>query len=324
MEQENKLKNKLKLQKALGTEEGDSLARRLEASAFSDEEAIKSFRKSRVLNKLNLTNLIEKMKSMLTSIVEGPAKQFLDYMLGTTDGVSNMAAPLKSVFDTLAGIVNFVKEYGSQLVFVAKILGIIKVAQLGYNLALGVGMMFEKQKTRELKKQGIMSGIKAAFSIGGSSFNPIAALAIITTGIVAGIAAFAMFNKGGSVPGTNTATDSIPAMLTSGEYVIPNSNGKTGTEKYNEMISPKTPVMLNEGGKVSINPNKNTGTNSSNNIDLSPLIAAINGLKSDMKALASRPIQTSVQIDGKELATMQGKYPNEAGDANGQVAYQMS
>jgi hypothetical protein len=61
-----------------------------------------------------------------------------------------------------------------------------------------------------------------------------------------------------------------------------------------------------------------------NNIDLSPLIAAINGLKSDMKALASRPIQTSVQLDGKELATMQGKYPNEAGDANGQVAYQMS
>ena len=43
-----------------------------------------------------------------------------------------------------------------------------------------------------------------------------------------------------------------------------------------------------------------------------------------MKALASRPIQTSVQLDGKELATMQGKYPNEAGDANGQVAYQMS
>ena len=169
-----------------------------------------------------------------------------------------------------------------------------------------------------------------------------AGLIAIGAMILSGIAAFAMFNKGGPVPGTNTATDSIPAMLTSGEYVIPNSNGKTGTEKYNEMISTpnsngktgtekynemistSSPTMLNEGGKVSINPNKNTGTNSSNNIDLSPLIAAINGLKSDMKALASRPIQTSVQIDGKELATMQGKYPNEAGDANGKVAYKIA
>jgi hypothetical protein len=338
-------------------------------------------------------------------------------------------------------------------------------------------MMFEKQKTRELKKQGIMSGIKAAFAMGGSSFNPIAALAIIATGIAAAYAAFAMFNKGGEVPGTNTKSDSVPALLTSGEYVIPNSNGKTGTEKYNEMISSKPPAMFNEGGKVFINPNKgnltpsvpsdnkgnnqdltslipainslqnniksliqihvdflkelkliltpttkiptkettltketslkkeitpsdllniltpfssmlkvgslllsksietknnsikpiennsieskqtnidqnvvkpiedNTTASKQNNIDQnvnksttfslfnfqndSPkndtgVIQAINGLRSDLKALASRPIHTSVQLNGKELATMQGKYPNEAGDANGQVAYQMS
>ena len=299
-ETRKQIEEQIKAAKALGTEEGDSLARRLEASAFSDEEAIKALESVDQQAKFN--ELIEKMKSMLASIVEGPAKQFLDYMLGTTDGVSNMAAPLKSVFDTLAGIVNFVKEYGSQLVFVAKILGIIKAAQLGYNLALGVGMMFEKQKTRELKKQGIMSGIKAAFSIGGSSFNPIAALAIITTGIAAAYAAFAMFNKGGSVPGTNTATDSIPAMLTSGEYVIPNSNGKTGTEKYNEMISTSSPIMLNEGGKVSINPNKTKGTNSSNNQDFSSMIAVLDGLRSDFKAQVSRPIYTSVQINRKEVA----------------------
>jgi len=474
-ETRNQIEEQIKAAKALGTEEGDSLARRLEASAFSDEAAIAALESVDQQAKFN--ELIEKMKSMLASLVEGPAKQFLDYMLGTTDGVSNMAAPLKSVFDTLAGIVNFVKEYGSQLVFIAKILGIIKAAQLGYNLALGVGMMFEKQKTRELKKQGIMSGIKAAFAMGGSSFNPIAALAIIATGIAAAYAAFAMFNKGGEVPGTNTKSDSVPALLTSGEYVIPNSNGKTGTEKYNEMISSKPPAMFNEGGKVSINPNKgnltpsvpsdnkgnnqdltslipainslqnniksliqihvdflkelkliltpttkiptkettltketslkkeitpsdllniltpfssmlkvgslllsksietknnsikpiennsieskqtnidqnvvkpiedNTTASKQNNIDQnvnksttfslfnfqndSPkndtgVIQAINGLRSDLKALASRPIHTSVQLNGKELATMQGKYPNEAGDANGQVAYQMS
>ena len=312
-ETRKQIEEQIKAAKALGTEEGDQLARRLEASAFSDKAAIKALESVDQQAKFN--ELIEKMKSMLASVVEGPAKQFLDYMLGTTDGVSNMAAPLKSVFDTLAGIVNFVKEYGSQLVIIAKIAGIIKAAQIGYNLALGVGMMFEKQKTRELKKQGIMSGIKAAFSIGGSSFNPIAALAIITTGIAAAYAAFAMFNKGGSVPGTNTKSDSVPALLTSGEYVIPNSNGKTGTEKYNEMISPKTPVMLNEGGTVSINSNKGNLTpslppdNKGNNQDLTSLISSINSLQNNIKSLIQ--IQTDFLKELKLILTSPTKIPTK-------------
>ena len=312
-ETRKQIEEQIKAAKALGTEEGDSLARRLEASAFSDEEAIKALESVDQQAKFN--ELIEKMKSMLASVVEGPAKQFLDYMLGTTDGVSNMAAPLKSVFDTLAGIVNFVKEYGSQLVFVAKILGIIKAAQIGYNIALGIGMIFEKQKTKELKKQGLISGIKAAFSMGASSFNPIAALVIIAAGIAATYAAFAMFNKGGSVPGTNTKSDSVPALLTSGEYVIPNSNGKTGTEKYNEMISPKTPVMLNEGGAVSINSNKGNLTpslppdNKGNNQDLTSLISSINSLQNNIKSLIQ--IQTDFLKELKLILTSPTKIPTK-------------
>jgi hypothetical protein len=294
--------------------------RMLEASIGNEEDAKAALKK--IDAQTLFTQSIEKLKAMLTSIVEGPAKQFIDYLTGSTDGVSNMQIVFTQIKDTIFGIVKFVKDWSSTIVFIAKIMGIIKTGQITYNALSLLGLGISKKETAETKKQGLIESVKAAYKIGGT-MGP-AGLIAIGAMIVAGIAAFAMFNKGGSVPGTNTATDSIPAMLTSGEYVIPNSNGKTGTEKYNEMISPKTPVMLNEGGKVSINPNKNTGTNSSNNIDLSPLIAAINGLKSDMKALASRPIQTSVQIDGKELATMQGKYPNEAGDANGQVAYQMS
>jgi uncharacterized membrane protein len=71
----------------------------------------------------------------------------------------------------------------------------------------------------------------------------------------------------------------------------------------------KSPQMGNQG-EIKI---KSGGS------DMSAVIAAINNL-------ASRPInvKTSVQLDGKELATMQGKYPNEAGDANGQVAYKIA
>jgi hypothetical protein len=85
---------------------------------------------------------------------------------------------------------------------------------------------------------------------------------------------------------------------------------------------PEGSIQLNK--KDSIIAGTNLGGGGNSNQDSSALISAINGLRSDIKALASRPINTSVQIDGKELATMQGKYPNEAGDANGKVAYQMS
>jgi hypothetical protein len=316
-ETRERVEEEIKKAKALGDMEA---VRRLEASIGNEKDAEAALRKNDA--QTLFTQSIEKLKAMLTSIVEGPAKQFVDYLTGSTDGVSNMQIVFTQIKDTIFSIVKFVKDWSSTIVTIAKIIGVIKAGQMTYNALSLLGLGIEKQKTKESKKQGLIESVKAAFKIGGT-MGP-AGLIAIGVMIAAGIAAFAMFNKGGPVPGTNTTTDSIPAMLTSGEYVIPNSNGKTGTEKYNEMISTSSPTMLNEGGKVSINPNKNTGTNSSNNIDLSPLIAAINGLKSDMKALASRPIQTSVQVDGKELATMQGKYPNEAGDANGKVAYKIA
>jgi len=125
-------------------------------------------------------------------------------------------------------------------------------------------------------------------------------------GLAAGIAAYAWgqslmpsFEDGGVVSG--------PTIGLMGEY--------PGAKSNPEVIAP-----LDKLKKI-IRDDKDKGNN---NQDSSALISAINGLRSDIKALASRPINTSVQIDGKELATMQGKYPNEAGDANGKVAYQMS
>ena len=127
-------------------------------------------------------------------------------------------------------------------------------------------------------------------------------------GLAAGIAAYAWgqslipsFEEGGIVQGSSYKGDNVKANVNSGEMVLNGSQQKNLFDTAN-----------GKGGK------------GNNNQDSSALISAINGLRSDIKALASRPINTSVQIDGKELATMQGKYPNEAGDANGKVAYQMS
>jgi hypothetical protein len=121
------------------------------------------------------------------------------------------------------------------------------------------------------------------------------------------------------------------AMTTANDMVASPGYGKR------TLLGPEGAIQLNDkdtviagtnlfGNDVKSEPGKSTQMGNQGEIkvksgggDMSAVIAAINNL-------ASRPInvKTSVQLDGKELATMQGKYPNEAGDANGQVAYKIA
>jgi hypothetical protein len=104
-------------------------------------------------------------------------------------------------------------------------------------------------------------------------------------------------------------------VLTGPEGSIQLNNKDTviaGTNLFGDDVksSPNKPTQMGEKGEIKV---KSEGG------DMSAVIAAINNL-------ASRPInvKTSVQLNGKELATIQGEYPNEAGDANGKVAYKIA
>lgn len=226
--------------------------RMLEASIGNEEEAQIALEKVNAQDKLNAA--VDKMKSMLSSILEGPAAGLIDW-IGKLAGDAKL---LKSVFETVKNTMKGMAQ-----------LALLKMA---FNIASSVAVI-----------------------------NPF-------LGLAAGIAAYAWgqslipsFEEGGIVQGSSYKGDNVKANVNSGEMVLNGSQQKNLFDTAN-----------GKGGK------------GNNNQDSSALISAINGLRSDIKALASRPINTSVQIDGKELATMQGKYPNEAGDANGKVAYQMS
>ena len=254
-ETREQLEEKIKAAKALGTEEGDSLARQLESSIGDEKAAQAALRKIDDQEKFNAS--IEKLKAMLQSILEGPAKGFIKWITTLMSDTKRLKSIFETVKSTLKGLAR------------------LALAKLAINV-------YSSLATIPLVGPGL--------------------------GLIAGAAAFAWgnskipsFEEGGIVQGNSYKGDNVKANVNSGEMVLNGSQQKNLFDLAN--------------GKAS---------KGNNNIDLSPLIAAINGLKSDMKALASRPIQTSVQVDGKELATMQGKYPNEAGDANGQVAYQMS
>lgn len=229
--------------------------RMLEASIGNEEEAQIALEKVNAQDKLNAA--VDKMKSMLSSILEGPAAGLIDW-IGKLAGDAKL---LKSVFETVKNTMK-----GMAQLALAK-LAINVYASLANVPVIGPGL-------------GLAAGI-AAYAWGQSLIPS--------------------FEEGGIVQGSSYKGDNVKANVNSGEMVLNGSQQKNLFDTAN-----------GKGGK------------GNNNQDSSALISAINGLRSDIKALASRPINTSVQIDGKELATMQGKYPNEAGDANGKVAYQMS
>jgi hypothetical protein len=164
----------------------------------------------------------------------------------------------------------------------------------------------------------VVAGILAAMVISFTIMNPVAAM--IGLGVAAGVSLYMDSNEpkaevvpghgaggswenGGIIPGNSYTGDNVKANVNSGEMVITRSQQKNLFDLAN--------------GKAS---------KGNNNIDLFPLIAAINGLKSDMKALASRPInvKTSVQLDGKKVIIGLAEFKNTQGDANRVGDFQIS
>ena len=145
----------------------------------------------------------------------------------------------------------------------------------------------------------------AQFALAKLAINVYASLASIPVvgpalGLVAGIAAYAWgqslipsFEEGGIVQGSSYKGDNVKANVNSGEMILNGSQQKNLFDIAN-----------------------NKDSKGNNNQDSSALIAAINGLRSDMKVLASRSINTSVQIDGVKVIEALGKFPNTQGDVN--------
>jgi hypothetical protein len=256
--------------------------RMLEASIGNEKEAQAALKDIDAQATFNQS--IETLKSMLSSIVEGPAADFANWIGDSEKGADR----LKGLFENIKTTITIVA-------------GII-AGRMVFGLATSVASMIAQVAlSRKLKaaaqEQAVAEGVVTALKVTGAEASTLGTATPLILGglaaVMAGAAAYSMMNDGVISP--------TGGMVVSG---------------------PEGSIQLNK--KDSIIAGTNLGGGGNNNQDSSALISAINGLRSDIKALASRPINTSVQIDGKELATMQGKYPNEAGDANGKVAYQMS
>jgi hypothetical protein len=246
------------------------------AAELGDAQLQKQYEQQSVAEKFAQT--IEHVKEIFISIVDGPMGAILN----------NMELVIAAV-GTLIGLYTILK-------------GIILVS----NAITAVGIILEKKKALEAKKEAVNDIVGNAFKMAGGA--GIVGIAIVAGLIGAGIAAL--------------------AMTTANDMVAPPGYGKR------TLMGPEGAIQLNDkdtviagtnlfGNDIASEPGKATQMGSKGEIkvkteggDMAAVIAAINNL-------ASRPI--NVSIDGKKvIEATTGAQPNTQGEENRKNSYKMS
>jgi hypothetical protein len=210
------------------------------------------------------------------------------------------------------GIAEFVRDHMNMIKAIAAIYLGMKITFAVLNTLNLVGLAIDQRRKRTAEKESGTEVVGNAFKIGGS-LGPYG-IAIIAGLIATGLASLAMFT---------------------GDDIMSPAPGGTGYGKRT-LFGPEGAIQLNDkdtviagtnlfGNDIKSEPGKATQMGKKGEIklggDSSAVVNAIMELRKDVNALANRPI--IVQMDGKEIAKVQGKYPNEAGDANRSVAYKV-
>ena len=233
------------------------------------DEAKEAERRQTIQDKFNAA--IEKLQDFLGNLVAGPFGTMLDILSQALDMVNLILAPFQMIYNFTSMIGQTIFGWVDKLGVVGKILkGLAGIA--------------------------IIWAAYSAFQ--GLANNPILAL-IPGAGVAAGIAAAAAITAAGF--------------------------GLLNTQKAGDMISPadgKTQISTKEGGLFELSKNDDVlagpglakaakggkGESISPNIDLTPMIAAINEVKASVDKLYSK--DTTINMDGKRVGTTltQGSY----------------
>jgi len=262
---------------------------------------------------------VEKLKEIFTQVMDALAPVFnglsniatvimpaINFMLQPiVTAFTGLGKILTGSFDTLTG---WQTVLGSILLIWGSISAYTKIN------AIRVAGMAALETVISASKAAQLSSDSKSLMLGKSKIVQLAAQAALwalanpLTALTIGLAA------GGAIYAISQSYMKDGVIGPGGETVVSGPKGSIQVDKQDSMI-----VGTNLfGNNTKSNSGKSTQTSSGGG-DMSAVIAAINNL-------ASRPInvKTSVQLNGKELATIQGEYPNEAGDANRKVAYKIA
>jgi uncharacterized membrane protein len=212
--------------------------------------------------------------------------------------ISIVDGPLGSI---LSGLSTMMKSAG----VVYTVFGLIAAVMAG-NMLIGLGKM--------IAQLGIALGLSTARAIAEVTAAEALTLGVATVAIVAGLAAVGglMYSmmKGNDVMSTPPGYGKRTLMGPEGAIQLNDKDTViAGTNLFGNDVKSEPGKATQMGNKGEIKVKSEGG-------DMSAVITAIN-------ALASRPINVSVQIDGKELILAQAKFPNTQGDENRKNSYKI-
>ena len=249
----------------------------------TEEEAAKALERQSIQDKFQAAML--KFQDLIGNIVAGPLAGFLDVLSGALNivnrlgnALSFLAGPLK----VIAGIYLAIKGYQLASLAIAKGQALYEALKTGYAIsqrgaALGYNGIL-------LARQAILKG-ELTKSI-GIAVAQISGMSAKSFGIAAAIALAA-----GAAAYTFLSSKKGDDIMSEGGY------GKR------TLLSPEGAIKLNDKDTVIAGTNLGGGQQniSGPSIDLTPMIAAINEVRSAVNTLANRPIYLS--IDGKNIGT---------------------
>jgi len=249
----------------------------------TEEEAAKALERQSIQDKFQAAML--KFQDLIGNIVAGPLAGFLDVLSGALNivnllgnALSFLAGPLKII----AGIYLAIKGYQLASLAISKGQALYEALKTGYAIsqrgaALGYNGIL-------LARQAILKG-ELTKSI-GIAVAQISGMSAKSFGIAAAIALAA-----GAAAYTFLSSKKGDDIMSEGGY------GKR------TLLSPEGTIKLNDKDTVIAGTNLGGGQQniSGPSIDLTPMIAAINEVRSAVNNLVNRPIYLS--IDGKNIGT---------------------
>ncbi len=301
-------------------------------------QQIKDFEKQKKLNEnLTLEDYLNQQAQQL-SVQE----KFNNAVLKLQDLFGNLfAGPLGNFVDLLSKSLNIVNKIGNALSFLATPLKLIaslylgiKTTQITLNAlrAIETGILIKQAAT----EQGKLSIQNLQFLLGKQSYGvKLAAYAISLKDIIAEKASNAakaignvlegkglLKSIGSAVMGAIGAIFKGPTAFL-GPFAVPLALAAgatvgavgykflTGDDVMSEggygkrtLLAPEGAIKLNDNDTVIAGTNLGGGGSS---IDLTPMINAINEVRTAVASLANRPINTNISIDGKAIGTAVGK-----------------
>lgn len=245
----------------------------------TEEEAAKALERQSVQDKFNAA--IEKLQSLIGNILAGPLAGFLDVLSGALNMVNllgNALSFLATPLQVIAGLWLTIK--GIQLASLASTKAMtiyegMKRAYVGTQVSMATGY-----NAALLIRKSLLAGELAktiAIAAAWAVANPLTAL--VGLGVAAAVSA------------------GLYSMLKGDDIMSEGGYGKR------TLLSPEGAIKLNDKDTIIAGTDLGGGQNniSGPSIDLTPMIAAINEVRSAVNNLANRPIYLS--IDGKNIGT---------------------